>query len=90
MSAAPGDNLVGTGFAVTVTHDEVYGQGVVDASIAPRRRALTMDVYRPVLDGEPLSGRPAVIMAFGGAFHRGSKGWEPFEEDGASDSPIGA
>jgi hypothetical protein len=55
----------------------------------PRSRDLKLDVYRPLVDGKPLGERPAIIMVFGGAFHRGSKGTARFEEDGASDSAMG-
>src|SRR3546814_19851764 len=54
----------------------------------PRERDLLVDVYRPVAGGKPLANRPAVIMAFGGAFHRGDKGEEHFTEDGAQDSSM--
>ena len=51
--------------------------------------SVKLDLYRPVANGKPLAGRPAVVLAFGGAFHRGSKGTARFEEDGASDSAMG-
>lgn len=84
------EDLVTEAYAVSVQSDVVYGQGLVGAtSPTPRLRDLKMDVYRPLADGKPLGGRAAVIMAFGGAFHRGSKGTARFEEDGASDSAMG-
>jgi predicted esterase len=84
------EDLVTDAHAVSVQSDVVYGQGLVGAtSPTPHLRDLKMDVYRPLVDGKPLGGRPAVIMAFGGAFHRGSKGTARFEEDGASDSAMG-
>lgn len=84
------EDLLIESYAVSVQTDVVYGQGLVGAS-APgaHLRDLKMDVYRPLADGAPLNARPAVIMAFGGAFHRGSKGTARFEEDGASDSAMG-
>ncbi len=88
-SAALGEDLIGDAYAVALQTDVVYGQGVVGASTAtPHARDLKLDVYRPVADGKPLAGRPVVIMAFGGAFHRGTKGTARFEEDGASDSAM--
>jgi dienelactone hydrolase len=64
---------------VAVTEDVTYGIGGVDyvTGRGPGRyRDLKLDVYRPVCDSsEP---RPALILAFGGAFHRGSKGVEVF------------
>ncbi|MGN7928684.1 alpha/beta hydrolase [Sphingopyxis sp. 22461] len=76
-------------YDVQLTRDLVYGRAPIDASKArPRDRDLLVDVYRPVADGKPLTNRPAVIMAFGGAFHRGDKGEERFTEDGAQDSSM--
>lgn len=84
------EDLLGDAYAVSVQTDVVYGQGRVGASTpGAHLRDLKMDVYRPLKEGAPLTERPAVIMAFGGAFHRGSKGTERFEEDGASDSAMG-
>jgi dienelactone hydrolase len=60
--------------------DVKYGVGGVGyrAGVGPARyRDLTLDIYRP-RDAMGLP-RPALIMAFGGAFHRGSKAAEVFE-----------
>jgi dienelactone hydrolase len=76
-------------FDVQLTRNLVYSRAPIDASKdRPRQRDLLFDVYRPVADGKPLANRPAVIMAFGGAFHRGDKGEERFTEDGAQDSSM--
>lgn len=76
-------------YDVQLTRNLVYGRAPINASQdRPRERDLLLDVYRPVADGKPLANRPAVIMAFGGAFHRGSKGEERFTEDGAQDSSM--
>jgi dienelactone hydrolase len=84
------EELVGDAYAVSVESGVVYGQGIVGAtSPSPRLRDLKLDVHRPLVDGKPLGGRPAIVLVFGGAFHRGSKGTMRFEEDGASDSPMG-
>lgn len=84
------EDLVKDDHAVAVRSDVTYGQGIVGASSdKPHGRDLKMDVYRPLEGGKPMTGRPAVIMAFGGAYHRGSKGTARFEEDGASDSAMG-
>jgi acetyl esterase/lipase len=89
-TSAQAEDLVGDAYAVFVQTDQVYGQGVIAAgSAAPHSRDLKMDVYRPLVDGKPMTGRPLVVLAFGGAFHRGSKGTARFEEDGASDSAMG-
>jgi acetyl esterase/lipase len=59
---------------VRVTENVKFGIGGVgySAGRGPERyRDLTLDIYEPADDaGRP---RPALIMAFGGAFHRGSK-----------------
>ncbi|RPI13459.1 MAG: alpha/beta hydrolase [Lysobacterales bacterium] len=84
------EDLVSESYAVAVQTDVVYGRGRVGATgPKPHLRDLKADVYRPLVNGKPLIGRPAVVMAFGGAFHRGSKGTARFEEDGASDSSMG-
>lgn len=67
--------------AVRLIRDLVYGQGRVDVGDPARTRwrELRLDLYEPADD--PGSGpRPALLMAFGGAFHRGSK-----EDDAVAD-----
>jgi predicted esterase len=87
---ARAEDLLSDGYAVALQADVVYAQGQVgNGGDKPQLRDLKMDVYRPLANGAPLSGRPAVVLAFGGAFHRGSKGSARFEEDGASDSAMG-
>lgn len=89
VASASAEDLQKAAYAVSVKYDVVYGTGLVGASSgSPHARDLRMDVYRPLADGKPLVGRPAVIVAFGGGLHRGSKGNDRFEEDGASDSPM--
>lgn len=76
-------------YDVQTTRNLVYGRVPINISQdRPRTRDLLVDVYRPVADGKPLANRPAVIMAFGGAFHRGNKGEERYTEDGAQDSSM--
>jgi len=70
-----------------VLKDVVYGNGLIGASGRPTPRNLLLDAYIPTQeDGGTM--RPAVILAFGGAFHRGEKGDFQFSEDGASDSAM--
>lgn len=85
------EDLVQGKYAVATQADVVYGQGMVGASTPkPSLRDLKLDVYRPLDNkGKALAGRPAVLLAFGGAFLRGSKGAVRYEEDGASDSAMG-
>lgn len=76
-------------YGVSIQTDVVYGQGLVGVSSpTPKKRDLKLDVYRPTTAGKPLEGRPAVVMVFGGAYHRGDRGTKLFEEDGASDSSM--
>lgn len=67
-------------YEVQVTPDVTYGVGGIDFSPergAARYRALKLDIYQPI--AEERQPHPALIMAFGGAFHRGSKSLEVFE-----------
>lgn len=67
-------------FDVRVTRDVKYGEGKVGFSADGASRGyrdLRLDVYEPVTASD--RPRPALIMAFGGAFHRGSKSEEVFE-----------
>ena len=70
---------------VRVHPDLVYGQGLVGGEQATER-PLLMDWYEPLAATDEL--RPAVILAFGGSFVRGSKGDEHFTENGAQDSSM--
>ncbi len=99
IAAAIGGALVAPGVAaqdvakrdydVIVTRDIVYGRAPVGVSAdGAKARDLLLDAYRPVADGTPLADRPAIIMAFGGAFHRGSKGDFVFTSEGAQDSSM--
>lgn len=86
---ARAEDLVLGQHEVAVQTGLTYGTGRIGASTpAPQQRALKFDLYRPLDQGKPMAGRPAVIMAFGGAFHRGTRGASRFEEDGASDSSM--
>lgn len=70
-----------------VLRNVVYGKGVIGVSSRPLSRNLLLDAYIPNSDGDE-NLKPAVILAFGGAFHRGGKGDFQFSEDGASDSSM--
>lgn len=76
-------------YDVMVTRDVVYGRAPVGvATDGAKARDLLLDAYRPAADGKPLTDRPAIVMAFGGAFHRGSKGDFVFTSEGAQDSSM--
>lgn len=90
LAEARAEDLQKATYSVSVQYDVIYGSGHVGASSGkPYARDLKMDVYRPLSGGKPLAARPTVILAFGGGLHRGSKGEERYEEDGASDTPMG-
>lgn len=63
-----------------VLKDIPYGEAGVDHHGTPRRVALLMDAYLPENTAGPV---PAVVLAFGGAFHRGSKEDDAFPTAGA-------
>ncbi len=70
---------------VHITRDLVYAHALVQASSTPRSRALKLDVYEPHTPGRL---RPALIMAFGGAFHRGNKEADEFDNGGHRNTPV--
>ena len=74
-------------YAVEVTSDVPYGSALVDAGTKPRDRTLALDVYTPA--GVAAGGsRPALILAFGGAFHRGNKESDEFDNEGHRNTPV--
>ena len=54
---------------VEVTRDIVYGEARIQFSTTPVSRLLRLDRYMPATPAS--QARPALILAFGGAFHRG-------------------
>ena len=74
-------------YAVRVTSNVAYGTAKVNASSTPRDRTLALDVYEP--EGGPVgAARPALIFAFGGAFHRGNKETDEFDNEGHRNTPV--
>lgn len=73
---------------ISITRDVVYGEGLVDQAAGVHTRDLLMDVYEPVAASVDVVERPAIILAFGGSFHRGDKGEGRYEEDGAQNSSM--
>ena len=66
---------------VQIQRDIVYGTGIVRpvAGRPAHARELKLDLYQPL----PTAGdgpRPALVLAFGGAFHRGTKEDDTFGE----------
>ena len=76
----------GSPIAINVTPKVTYGKGKVTRNGKRVERNLWMDVYIP--GGKTTKVRPAVIMTFGGAFHRGNPR-DSFEEAGARDTAMG-
>ena len=74
---------------VRVTRDVTFGVGGVDyeAGRGPARyRPLKLDVYEP--ESASSHPRPALILAFGGAFHRGSKETDEFGDAEGMSTPM--
>ncbi|MFO1134513.1 MAG: dienelactone hydrolase family protein [Rhodoblastus sp.] len=80
-----GDYL-GKRFDVRVERDVKYAVGGVDFTKGLRYRDLKLDVYSPV--GDAGGARPALILAFGGAFHRGSKETDEFGDAEGYSTPV--
>lgn len=72
---------------IQIQTDLVYGTGLIHASDGGVARPLKMDAYLPA-GASTGTLAPAIVMAFGGAFHRGDKGDETFYEDGAQNSSM--
>lgn len=75
--------------SVQLTRDIVYGQARVDCADGRpgRLRALRLDRYAPA-DGGRGAPRPVAVLAFGGAFHRGSKEDDAFESPEARNTSV--
>jgi len=83
------DTRAGELHSVRVETDVLYGTGVVQASSAPQKRSLYLDAYLPTGNaGKVGKATPAILVAFGGAYHQGDKGEHHFLEDGARDSSM--
>lgn len=75
-------------FGVKVTSNVPYGTGRIHVGTTPNERTLALDVYEPDIAGG--ATRPAILMAFGGAFHRGNKETDEFDNDGHRNTPVSA
>ena len=69
-----------------LTAGVIYGNGVVTRNGKPVSRNLWMDVYQPVEKSS--IPRPAIILSFGGAFHRGNPRLT-IHSGGAQDTSMG-
>jgi predicted esterase len=80
-------NYIDKQFQVQITSNEIYATAGIHFSTQPLQRNLLVDVYQPI--GLPQGTKsPALIMAFGGAFHRGSKEDDAFEVEGSTNTAI--
>ena len=73
--------------SVRVTRDVQYANGRINVNSTPSERPLCFDVYEPENSTTGSLG-PALIMAFGGAFHRGSKEADEFDNDSHRNTPV--
>jgi len=74
--------------SIRVQRDVRYGEGSVGfGTDSAGVRALLMDVFLP--EGEaPPAGRPALVLSHGGAYHRGAKDRDEFEQEGSQNTPV--
>lgn len=73
---------------VAITRDIAFGQARVHMSTQPTLRTLCLDRYAPPMpSAQP---RPALIMAFGGAFHRGNRRDDEFGDGPLRNTPVSA
>ena len=70
---------------VRITRGVRFGAGIVGHPAAPRERVLLLDVYAPSGASGPL---PALVMAFGGALHRGSREHDRMDAEGQRNTTI--
>lgn len=91
--SGPTSRFIDQTCGVRITRDVQYATGRIHLRSAPVERALCLDVYEPDGPGAApaaADARPALIMAFGGAFHRGSKEADEFDNDGHRNTPVSA
>lgn len=74
--------------AIRIERDVRYGEGAIGFGTGqPGSRPLRMDVYLPTGDAPP-GGWPALVLSHGGAFHRGAKDKDEFEQGGSRNTPV--
>ena len=75
-------------FEIEMLSDVPYGEGSIGFGTPhPSSRPLTLDIYKP-LNTDPNALKPALILSHGGAYHRGSKTNDDFEQDGHHTTPV--
>ncbi len=74
--------------AVNVERDLCYGEGAIGFGTGrPGVRPLLMDAYLPG-GTPPAGGWPALVMSHGGAYHRGAKDCDEFDQGGSRNTPV--
>lgn len=73
---------------IEIARDIVYGEGRIQVGTKPTTRPLQLDRYSPA--GPASQKRPALILAFGGAFHRGNRRDDEFGEGARRNTPVAA
>ncbi|MBL8378126.1 MAG: nuclear transport factor 2 family protein [Burkholderiales bacterium] len=82
------DMAHGSRGAIQIERDVPYGEGTVGFGTGqPETRALRMDVFLPGGVAPP-GGRPALVLSHGGAYHRGAKERDEFEQGGSRNTPV--
>src|SRR6266480_3573028 len=80
-------NLIDKTHGVRVTRDVRYATARVNVSTKPAERELLLDVYQPE-DLAAGTRSPALVLAFGGAFHRGSRESDRVDAEGQKNTTI--
>ena len=82
------DIFSGTRLTIPVERDVCYGEAAIGhGTNSPGLRALVMDVFLPP-GVAPADARPALVLSHGGAYHRGAKERDEFEQDGSHNTPV--
>lgn len=76
--------------AVHIERDICFGTGAIGYGTAsPTSRPLLLDAYLPPDHGAAnANARPALVLAHGGAFHRGAKDRDEFDQDGVRNTGV--
>jgi len=78
----------GAGAPYLVERNLCFGQGAIGhGTDRPGARDLLMDAYLPQ-GPAPAGGWPALVLSHGGAFHRGAKDRDEFEQGGSHNTPV--
>ena len=88
LTPQPNDRSRRENPAILIERDVPYGEGLIGhGTDHPGTRPLRMDTYLPATAAPP-GGRPALVLSHGGAFHRGAKDKDEFEQGGSRNTPV--